>query len=276
MDSKIKHYEPSRMEEIFTILIGGLTLVAAVAGVFVPGFYDGIVDPRYMTGTITADLTSLVCVPLLAACMISARKGSPVARLIWISLLAYIGYAYAVYAFDRMYTVLFPAYMAIFGLSAFVIVSLLSRLEVDQLAEYAREMRLRRVTAIFLFFTGLILYVIELPIILARIPAGNIQSGGTPFMVLDLSIVAPVSILTGVWLWQRRPWGAALTAIFLIKAITIMTSFLIADYIDWFAGRLLSPGATIAFTVVYVLVYFFTWNYFSAFNQKKKLELQTA
>lgn len=276
MTHQINNYQPSQMEEIFTALIGILVLIAAGAGVFIPGFYDGTVDPRYMTGTITTDVISLICVPLLAVCVIGARKGSPVARLIWVSLLAYIGYAFAVYAFDRIYTVMFPAYMAIFGLSSFVIVSILSQLKVNQLAEYAKDMRLRRTTAIFLFFTGLILYLIELPIILARIPAANIQSGGTPFMVLDMSIVAPVSILTGVWLWQRRPWGSALTAIFLIKAITIMTSFLIADYIDWFAGRLISPGATIAFTVVYVLVYFFTWNYFSAFNKKKGLELQTA
>jgi hypothetical protein len=266
---------PSRMEEILTALIGLLVLVAAGIGAFVPGFYDGVVDPRYATGTITADLICLVCVPLLAGCIVWARQGKPVARLIWVSLLAYIGYAYAVYAFDRMYTILFPAYMAIFGMSCFVIVSILSRLDVNSLAEYAADMRLRRTTSIFLMFTGLILYIIELPTILSRIPDGT-QAGGTPFMVLDMSIVAPIAILTGIWLWQRRPWGAALTAIFLIKAITIMTSFLIADYIEWFAGRLTTQGATIAFTVIYVLVYFFTWNYFSAFNQNKQLRLKAA
>jgi hypothetical protein len=37
--------QPTRLEEIFTLLIGLLTLAAAGAGVFIPGFYDGIVDP---------------------------------------------------------------------------------------------------------------------------------------------------------------------------------------------------------------------------------------
>ena len=268
------NHKSSRIEEAFTLLIMLLVLITATAGVFIPGFYDGIVDPRYLTGTLTADLISLVCVPLLAGCLLGSRKGKPVARLIWVSLLAYIGYVYAVYAFDRMYTILFPAYLAIFGLSAFAIVSILAGLNVDRLAEYTKDLRLRRTTAIFLIFTGLILYIIELPIILSRIP-GDIHSGGTPFMVLDMSIVAPVSILTGIWLWRRQPWGVVLTAIFLIKAITIMTSFLIADYIEWFAGRSTWQAETITFTVVYMLVYFFTWNYFSAFNKKKVLELQT-
>jgi len=267
--------KPSLIEESSTILIGILVLITAGIGVFMPGFYDGVVDPRYSTGIRTTDIISLICVPIFVACVFWARKRNPVARLIWVSLLVYIGYVYAVYAFDRMYTVFFPVYMALFGMDCFVAVSILSRFDVGQLAEYAKDLRLRRTTSIFLMFTGLILYIIELPIILSRIPDG-IQAGGTPFMVLDISIVAPVAILTGIWLWQKHPWGAVLTAIFLIKAITIMTGFLIADYIDWFAGRLVSPGATIAFTIVYLLVYFFTWNYFSVFTKKKKLDLQTA
>ncbi len=263
----------SHLEESFTLLIGLLTLAAAGAGVFVPSFYEGIVDPRYATGIITADVVSLISVPLLGFCLWLARRGSQVARMAWIALVVYLGYAYATYAFDRMYSVFFLAYVAIFGLSCVVVVSLLARLDVGQLAETISEIPLRRVTAGFLVFTGLVLYAIELPILLARIP-GDIQSGGTPFMVLDMALVAPLSILTGVWLWQRRPWGAALTGIFLIKAITLMSGFLVADYMDWFAGRPMEPPATIAFTVIYLGVWFFTWNYFAAFaKQRVKIEL---
>jgi hypothetical protein len=259
--------KPARLEEIFTLLIGLLVLAAAGAGVFIPGFYGGIVDPRYATGTITADAVSLICVPLLAACVWLARRGSLVARMAWISLVVYLGYAYATYAFDRLYTVFFLAYVAIFSLSCMVVVSLLARLEVGHLAEATREMPLRRVTAGFLVFTGLVLYAVELPIILARIPHDTL-SGGTPFMVLDLALVAPLSILTGIWLWRREAWGAALTGIFLIKAITLMSSFLVADYMDWFAGRPMEPSATITFTFVYLGVCFFTWTYFAAFAKR--------
>jgi hypothetical protein len=266
---------PIHLEEIFTGLIGLLVLIAAGAGALIPNFYAGIVDPRYATGTITADIVSLICVPMLAACMWLARRGSVVARLTWAALVAYLGYAYATYAFDRMYTVLFPAYMAIFGMSCFVVAALLARLDASRLAAQTQDMPLRRTTAVFLVFTGLILYIIELPTILSRIPGGT-QAGGTPFMVMDMALVAPISILTGIWLWQRRPWGAVLAAIFLIKAITLMSSFLIADYMDWFAGRLTTQPATIAFSVVYLLVYFFTWNYFSAFGKHPKMTTEAA
>lgn len=262
-------FRPNRLENIFTLLIGLLTLIAAGTGVFVPGFYDGIVDPRYATGNVTADVVSLISVPLLAICVWSARRGSLVARLVWIALVIYLGYAYATYAFDRLYTILFLVYVSIFSLACMVSVSLLSHLDIGQLAHATDEMPLRRITAGFLVFTGLVLYAIELPTLLGRIP-GGIHSGGTPFMVLDIALVAPVSIITGIWLWRRIAWGAVLTGIFLIKAITLMSGFLVADYLDWFAGRLMDPAATIAFTVIYLLVYFFTWNYFTIFTKKSR------
>jgi hypothetical protein len=260
-------FRSTRHEEIFSLLIGLLTLVAAGTGVFVSGFYDGIVDQRYATGTITADAVSLVSVPLLGLCILLARRGSLVAHMVWIALVVYLGYAYANYAFDRLYTIFFLAYVAIFSLSYMVVVALLVRLDIAALTARTRTMPMRRLTAGFLIFTGLVLYAIELPIVLARIPNDTL-SGGTPFMVLDLALVAPISILTGVWLWRQQPWGAALTGIFLIKAITLMTGFLVADYMDWFAGRLMDPPATIAFTVIYLLVYFFTWNFFAAFSKR--------
>jgi hypothetical protein len=263
-----------RLEEVLTILIGILVLIAAGVGAFVPGFYDNTVDPRYATGTVTADVVSFISAPLLVVCMLLARRGSLVARLGWVSLTAYLGYAYATYAFDRMYTILFPGYMAIFSLSFFVIVALLASLDVQRLTALTQDLPLRRLTAGFLIFTGLILYAIELPVILSRIP-GGIHAGGTPFMVLDMTLIAPISILTGIWLWQRYSWGAVLAPVFLIKAITLMSSFLVADYIDWFAGRLMTQPATIAFTVVYLLVYFFAWNYFASFSKKMKTLIKT-
>jgi hypothetical protein len=260
--------QPTRLVEVLTILFGLLTLVAAGAGIFIPGFYDGIVDPVYATGTVTADVVSLLCVPLLGLCIGLTRRGSLAARMVWISLAVYLGYAYANYAFDRVYTVLFPAYVAIFSLACIVVVPMLAGLDVGRLAQIMSAMRLRRVTSGFLVFTGLVLYAIELPIILGRIP-GNVQSGGTPFMVLDLALIAPISIITGFWLWRRKPWGAALTGIFLIKAVTLMTGFLVADYMDWFAGRLAAPGVTVIFSFLYLGVCFFTWNYFAAFGKRR-------
>jgi hypothetical protein len=255
-----------RAEEILTALIVPLVLVCTGTGLFVPGFYTGIVDPDYLLGNITADAVSLVSAPLLAACVLWSRRGWPAARLVWLSLLAYLGYAYATFVFDRTYTVLFPAYLAIFGMCCFAVAALVSRLDVPELAGKAAGMKWRRVMAGYVIFTGVVLYAIELPMILSRIPGGT-QAGGTPFMALDLALVAPLAVLIGIWLWQRRPWGIALAGVFLVKAVALVTGFLIADYIHWFAGTLENKAATVTFTIVVLLAYFFTWNYFKTFER---------
>jgi hypothetical protein len=255
-----------RADEFLTLAVGAGVLIAAGSGLFIPGFYDGFVDPEYLTGTITADLMSLICLPILAICMVQARRDSLVARLAWPSLLIYLAYTYATYAFDRIYTPLFPLYLLIFGASCFAAGISLAGLDIPRLAKTLENMRLRRTTAVYLVFTGLVLYAIEAPIILSRIPNGAAR-GGTPFMVLDLSIVAPMAALTGVWLWQRRPWGFALAGVFLIKAVTLMTGFLLADYYNWFTGNLADPIPTVAFTVVNLLAYGFVWNTFASLQK---------
>jgi hypothetical protein len=180
--------QPTRLEEVFTILIGLLTMAAAGAGVFIPGFYDGIVDPTYATGTITADVVSLLSIPLLGLCIWLARRGSLVARMAWIALVVYLGYAYANYAFDRLYTVFFLAYVAIFGLSCMVILLLLARLDVGQLAEATRAMPLRRVTSGFLVFTGWCCTPSNCPLFWDASPA----------------IRSPAGLLSWCWIW---PWS---------------------------------------------------------------------
>ncbi len=265
IETKLRTAFP-RSDEILTFLACGGVLIAAGCGVLIPGFYQNVVDPEYLTGTITADLMSLACVPILAGCIWLVRRGSTTARLIWPALLVYLAYTYAIYTFDRLYTVLFPLYLVIFSASTFAAASTLAGLDIQRLAESFASLRLRRATSVYLVFTGLVLYFIELPIIMSRIPGGT-SRGGTPFMVLDMAIVAPIAALTGVWLWQRRPWGFALAGIFLIKAVTLMTSFLMADYYNWFTGNLADPVPTIAFTIVNVLAFGFVWNYFSSLKK---------
>ena len=110
--------------------------------------------------------------PALVACIPFARRGSLAFRLAWSSLLVYLAYTYATYAFDRLYTPLFPLYMLIFGASSFAVAATLGGIDLHQAADHFANLRFRSATAIYLAFTGLILYAIELPIILSRIPGG--------------------------------------------------------------------------------------------------------
>jgi hypothetical protein len=47
-----------------------------------------------------------------------------------------------------------------------------------------------------------------------------------------------------------------------------MTTFLVADHIDWFARLIETAGSVIVFPVVYLLVNFSRWNYFASFAKR--------
>jgi len=63
-----------------------------------------------------------------------------------------------------------------------------------------------------------------------------------PIHVLDLGLVLPAAVLTGVLLARRRPWGFVLGAYFLVKFTTLGTSF--GESSRSQAKRPVIPGAT--------------------------------
>lgn len=76
------------------------------------------------------------------------------------------------------------------------------------------------------------------PALLAgRVPDDVTEAGllSNPIHVLDLGLVLPAAVLTGVLLARQRPWGFVLGAYFLVKfttlglAIMSMSVFMVAD-----------------------------------------------
>ena len=80
-----------------------------------------------------------------------------------------------------------------------------------------------------------------------------------PIHVLDLALVLPAAVLTGVLLARRRPWGYVLGAYFLVKfttlglAILSMSVFVVAD------GQSLSVPLVVVFAVWTVVSALLAW-----------------
>lgn len=53
---------------------------------------------------------------------------------------------------------------------------------------------------------------------------------------LDLSLVVPLFIAGGIWLWQRKPWGFALAAIANVKGAVYMVGLCAATWTAFRAG----------------------------------------
>ncbi|HYN88425.1 MAG TPA: hypothetical protein VER55_07835, partial [Ardenticatenaceae bacterium] len=98
-------------------LIAGLLAITAAGGMFGAGIYSPFLSETIVAFQFFQDLVSLIFAPVLLVAMLLTARGSARAFVVWTGLLVYVLYYYAFYVFDFVYTVYYPLYLALIGLS---------------------------------------------------------------------------------------------------------------------------------------------------------------
>jgi hypothetical protein len=206
-----------------------LVLICALAGLFIPGFYRSV-HPVLLPGSYGQDWMSLATVPALLWAIHAGQGGSRRGLIVWLGLLTFYVYAYALYAFGPQYTALYPLYVAVLGLSAFALGMASFSLEIFSFDMHLRgRLPTRWIVALFWAI------VISLAPVWMVMMIGAIQDG-TPSLftavhVLDLAFVFPALIAAAVGLSGRRPWSYVLAGPLLILSATMMGSLVISEII---------------------------------------------
>ena len=210
-------------------VLGALVVASTLAGLFVPGFYR-LVNPVLLPGSYGQDWMSLAALPALAWAVRVSRRGSRRGVVVWLGLLAYYLYAYALYAFGPQLTALYPLYVAIVSLSSVALVAISLSLEISAFdGRFHGKLRTRQIIVLFgaiVVFLGPVWVVM----MIAAIREGK-PSLFTTVHVLDLAFVFPTLIVAAVGLWRHRPWSYALAGPMLVLAATMMGSLVISEII---------------------------------------------
>lgn len=230
-----------------SILIVLLSLIAAGAGVFWQGEgssyeftslrgetimiyghglyrYDSF---SYATQAISQDVVTLILgISLLIIGIFLCQKGSLRGQLLLTGTLGYMLYTYTSYTFLSAYNELFLLYVALFSLSLFTFILAMINLNPEKIRQQISKRFPRRGIAIFLwviagFLTLAWLGRIVPPLIAGKPPLGLESYTTLVIQALDLGIIVPVSTLTAILLWKKQPWGYALSAVVLIKGLTM-------------------------------------------------------
>ncbi len=188
-------------------------------------------DPAWFAreGVVWDVINLAIGLPLFAVAIYQSRRNSLRGRLLLGGLLFYFVYVYLMFTTGVAFNRLFLVYVAIFALSAVAFFLNLSGIDVARLPAQVSVWFPRRVFISFAFVMSAVLIFLWLgriiPIMVTdRFPpdlsgVSTLESQG-----LDLGMIVPLLLSTGILLWRRSPWGYLLTSISLTHGVMMFIS----------------------------------------------------
>jgi hypothetical protein len=216
--------------------------------------------PMGAAGFIAADVITLfLAIPVLLISFLMYRHGSLKGGLLLAGSLSYFLYNYISMGFGAAYNNLFLSYTLIFSASLFGLILALLSFDLKTLPSHFGAGLPRNSMGIFLLVSGIILSLIWL--VLSIIPALLTSKAPaeasyyTTFTtgIIDIGLVAPALIISGVLIRRGAPFGYLLASTMLIFTC-ILGANLTAGGIIQVAKEVITIGQAMAFTVPFVIL----------------------
>lgn len=237
------------------------------------------------TGFKVQDAVTLVLgIPLLGLSIILYRRGSLRGGLLLTGVLLYFLYNYASMALGAAYNNLFLVYVALFSISFFACMLAFAGFDVEALpSHFAKNVQWRGIS-IFLIVSGLILFSVWL--FLSILPA--LLEGTAPMLesyttqitwVVDMGILAPALIVTGLLLRRRAAVGYLLASTLVIFSAVLGIQLAAMGIVQFAAGlfgvgQLIGMVATFAILALFAL--WFTFELFRSVSESVTLKSRSA
>lgn len=226
-------------------------------------------DSLFVAGNnIGSDIVTVVLgLPTLTVATLRYRRGSPRGRLLLLGALGYVVYYSASYALGAVaYNELFLVYVAMFSASLFAFVTAFASVDPDTLA-VSEEIPRRRIGG-FMIASGVVTLGVWLIDPIAAIATGTPPAAlGTHTTLfthaLDIAVIVPAAVASGVLIMRRRRLGYVIAVSLLALEALLMPLIAVATIaqlrmgLSFTAGEVVGPIAgfsTIALLAIWVLI----------------------
>ena len=185
--------------------------------------YDTVSSAAQQQGN---DLVTLVVgLPLLAISTWLAFRGSLRGRLLLTGTLGFFLYTYMSMSMLTAYNALFLVYVALFSLSLYAFILSMMSFDLMDLPHHFSARLPRGWIAGLMFLVGGFLLLAWLgrivpPLLQDRTPALE-NTTTLVIQAMDLGLIVPLAILSGILLLRRSPWGYLLASVTLLKGVTL-------------------------------------------------------
>jgi hypothetical protein len=172
------------------------------------------------------DLVTLALgLPLLAASFVLSLRGSLRGRLLLTGTLGFFLYTYLSMSVGTAYNPFFLVYVALLGLSLYAFILSMMSFDLRTLPSAFSERLPRAPMAVLLFFAAAFLAFAWLGRVAASRAPGAVallENGTSMFIqAMDLSLIAPLCVLSGLLLLRRSAWGYLLASVGMMKFLTM-------------------------------------------------------
>jgi len=208
----------------------------SIRGEFVQIYGQGLY--RHMSADVAPQgiaqdyITLFLAVPLLILSLLLARRGSLRGRYLLAGVLAYFFVTYLFYLVMAMYNTLFVIYVVLLGCSFFALAFTLAAFDIDGLPDRFAETAPVRPAGGFLLINAFAIGLLWLHIVVPPLFDGTMipleTEHYTTLIVqgLDLAILLPLAIISGIWFIRREPAGYLIAPVYLIFLSILMTALL--------------------------------------------------
>jgi len=204
------------------------------------------------------DIVTLVfAIPLLILSLILTNKNSIKGKLLLTGTLGYFLYTYVTYSFLTMYNQFFLIYVLIMSLSLFAFLINICSLSSKGLKDHFNQKFPKKYIGIFNIFMGVCVCLLWLGMIIASI-------GGVPSVLehyttlviqaMDLGIVVPVAILSGILLIKDNSLGYLFAPIIIIKGVTLVLAIVMMIIFMAYSGVNISIVEAIMFPLFAIVL----------------------
>ena len=238
-----------RWINILVICIAAFALLACIAGLLLSGAsgqnefksITGEMVKIYGLGLYKNDSISLVAqgkatdfitlvlgIPLLLISLYFANRDSFRGKLMLTGTIGYFLYTYISYTFLWMYNPFFIVYVILMSLSLYAFILCFMTFDVEKMPGMFNKNLQVKLLGGFQLFVGFGIGILWL----GRI-AQSIFSWGTPVGLehyttlviqgMDLGIIVPTAIVSGILIINRKPFGYLLSSVIIIKGVTMLT-----------------------------------------------------
>jgi hypothetical protein len=230
----------------------GETVMINARGLY---YYDTVSSSAQQQGN---DIVTLfVALPMLVISTMMAFHGSLRGRLLLTGTIGFFLYTYMSMSMLTMFNALFLVYVSLFSLSLYAFILCMMSFDLDTLSQHFSDKLPHEWIAALLFFIGGFLIIAWLGKVLPPIFQNTqpVLDNATTFVIqaMDLGLIVPLAVLSGILLLRRSAWGYLLTSVFVLKTIALGLAVSAMVVNMALAGTPEGAGIAVPFLVITIL-----------------------